>query len=80
MARARGRGDGLSSDVATPVGLTVAESMGSALRAVAIVSAVGAWTAPVGQALLGSGPGDLRALPTGEVEVLSIATAPEPPD
>jgi transcription elongation GreA/GreB family factor len=39
-----------------------------------------AWTAPVAQALLGSEPGDLRALPTGEVEVLSIATAPEPPD
>ena len=36
-----------------------------------------AWTAPVAQALLGSEPGDVRALPTGEVEVLSIATAPE---
>ena len=44
-----GRGDGLSSDVATPVGPIVAESMGSALRAgVAMVCAVGAWTAPVG--------------------------------
>jgi transcription elongation GreA/GreB family factor len=39
-----------------------------------------AWTAPVAQALLGSEAGDLCALPTGEVEVLSIATAPEPPD
>lgn len=39
-----------------------------------------AWTAPVAQALLGSEPGDLRDLPTGEVEVLSIATAPEPPN
>jgi transcription elongation GreA/GreB family factor len=39
-----------------------------------------AWTAPVAQALLGSEPGDVRALPTGDVEVLSIATAPEPPD
>ena len=38
-----------------------------------------AWTAPVAQALLGSEPGDLRELPTGEVEVLSIGTAPEPP-
>lgn len=39
-----------------------------------------AWTAPVAQALLGAEPGDLRELPTGEVEVLSIETAPEPPD
>ena len=37
-----------------------------------------AWTAPVARALLGSEPGDLRKLPTGEVEILSIATAPEP--
>ena len=39
-----------------------------------------AWTAPVAQALLGSEPGDVRALPTGQVEILSIAIAPEPPD
>ena len=39
-----------------------------------------AWTAPVARALLGSEPGDVRALPTGEVEIVSIATAPEPPD
>lgn len=38
-----------------------------------------AWTAPVAQALLGSEPGDLRELPTGEVEVLAVATAPESP-
>lgn len=36
-----------------------------------------AWTAPVAQALLGAEPGDVRELPTGEVEVVSIATAPE---
>jgi transcription elongation GreA/GreB family factor len=36
-----------------------------------------AWTAPVVQALLGSRPGDLRQLPTGEVEVLSISGTPE---
>jgi transcription elongation GreA/GreB family factor len=35
-----------------------------------------AWTAPVAQALLGSEPGDVRALPTGEVEVLSIGLGP----
>jgi transcription elongation GreA/GreB family factor len=39
-----------------------------------------AWTAPVAQALLASEPGDVRELPTGAVEVLSIATAPEAPD
>ena len=39
-----------------------------------------AWTAPVARVLLGSQPGDLRALPTGEVEVLAIDAAPEPPD
>ena len=39
-----------------------------------------AWTAPVAQALLGSEPGDVRVLPTGEVEVLRVATAPEPPE
>ena len=37
-----------------------------------------AWTTPVAQALLGSETGDVRALPTGEVEVLSIGLAPEP--
>jgi transcription elongation GreA/GreB family factor len=36
-----------------------------------------AWTAPVAQALLGSRPGDLRQLPTGAVEVLSIDATPE---
>jgi Transcription elongation factor, GreA/GreB, C-term len=36
-----------------------------------------AWTAPVVQALLGSRPGDLRRLPTGEVEVLSVSGTPE---
>jgi transcription elongation GreA/GreB family factor len=39
-----------------------------------------AWTAPVARALLGAEPGELRGLPTGEVEVLAIAAAPEPPD
>lgn len=39
-----------------------------------------AWTAPVAQALLGSEPGDVRVLPTGDVEVLRVATAPEPPE
>jgi transcription elongation GreA/GreB family factor len=39
-----------------------------------------AWTAPVARALLGSQPGDLRALPTGEVEVLTIDAVPERPD
>jgi transcription elongation GreA/GreB family factor len=39
-----------------------------------------AWTAPVARALLGSAPGDVCALPTGEVEVVSVAAAPEPPD
>jgi transcription elongation GreA/GreB family factor len=34
------------------------------------------WTAPVAQALLGSRPGDLRQLPTGEVEVLTISGTP----
>jgi transcription elongation GreA/GreB family factor len=36
-----------------------------------------AWTAPVARALLGSEPGDVRALPTGDVEVVAINTAPE---
>jgi transcription elongation GreA/GreB family factor len=35
-----------------------------------------AWTAPVAQALLGSEPGDVRALPTGAVEVLSVGLGP----
>jgi transcription elongation GreA/GreB family factor len=39
-----------------------------------------AWTAPVARALLGSEPGDVRALPTGEVEIVSIAGMPEPAD
>lgn len=39
-----------------------------------------AWTAPVARALLGSEAGDICALPTGQVEIVSIATAPEPPD
>jgi transcription elongation GreA/GreB family factor len=39
-----------------------------------------AWTAPVAQALLGSEPGDVRVLPTGDVEVLRVATAPEAPE
>lgn len=38
-----------------------------------------AWTAPVARALLGGEPGDLRTLPTGEVEIVAIAAAPEPP-
>jgi transcription elongation GreA/GreB family factor len=36
-----------------------------------------AWTAPVAQALLGSQQGEVRQLPTGEVEVLSISGTPE---
>jgi transcription elongation GreA/GreB family factor len=39
-----------------------------------------AWTAPVAQALLGCRTGDVRELPTGEVEIISIDTAPEEPD
>ena len=39
-----------------------------------------AWTAPVARALLGGEPGDVRALPTGEVEIVSVAVAPEPAD
>jgi transcription elongation GreA/GreB family factor len=38
-----------------------------------------AWTAPVARALLGGEPGDVRALPTGEVEIVSIDPAPEAP-
>ena len=37
-----------------------------------------AWTAPVARALLGAEPGEIRELPTGEVEILAIAAAPEP--
>jgi transcription elongation GreA/GreB family factor len=36
-----------------------------------------AWTAPVAQALLGSEPGDVRELPTGEVEILAVGIEPE---
>jgi len=39
-----------------------------------------AWTAPVARALLGAEPGEIRELPTGEVEVLAIAATPEPLD
>ncbi|MFO1035423.1 MAG: GreA/GreB family elongation factor [Geminicoccaceae bacterium] len=37
-----------------------------------------AWTTPVASALLGAEAGDSRRLPTGEVEILAIQTAPEP--
>jgi transcription elongation GreA/GreB family factor len=37
-----------------------------------------AWTAPVARALLGAEPGEIRELPTGAVEILAIAAAPEP--
>ena len=37
-----------------------------------------AWTTPVAQALLGSEPGDVRELPTGAVEVLSVGLASQP--
>jgi transcription elongation GreA/GreB family factor len=37
-----------------------------------------AWTAPVAQALLGSELGEIRELPGGDVEVLSIDATPEP--
>jgi transcription elongation GreA/GreB family factor len=36
-----------------------------------------AWTAPVARALLGGSVGDLRELPTGEVEIVSIDPIPE---
>jgi transcription elongation GreA/GreB family factor len=39
-----------------------------------------AWTTPVARALLGSRSGDVRELPTGPVEILSIDPAPEPVD
>jgi transcription elongation GreA/GreB family factor len=38
-----------------------------------------AWTTPVAQALLGSEPGEVRDLPTGEVEVLSVTRVAGPP-
>jgi transcription elongation GreA/GreB family factor len=37
-----------------------------------------AWTAPVARALLGSRGSEVRELPTGEVEVLSVDTSPDP--
>lgn len=39
-----------------------------------------AWTAPVARTLLGSAPGEIRELPTGEVEIVAIAAVPEPVD
>jgi transcription elongation GreA/GreB family factor len=39
-----------------------------------------AWTAPVARALLGSSVGEVRELPTGEVEIVSINPTPAPPD
>lgn len=39
-----------------------------------------AWTTPVASALIGAEPGDTRQLPTGEVEIVAIDTAPEPAD
>jgi transcription elongation GreA/GreB family factor len=36
-----------------------------------------AWTTPVARAILGSRPGEVRELPTGTVEILSIDPAPE---
>jgi transcription elongation GreA/GreB family factor len=39
-----------------------------------------AWTAPVARALLGSRGSEVRELPTGEVEILSIDPSPEPAD
>jgi transcription elongation GreA/GreB family factor len=36
-----------------------------------------AWTTPVARAILGGRPGDVRELPTGTVEILSIDPAPE---
>jgi transcription elongation GreA/GreB family factor len=36
-----------------------------------------AWTTPVARAILGGQPGDVRELPTGTVELLSIDPAPE---
>lgn len=39
-----------------------------------------AWTTPVARAILGSRPGEVRELPTGTVEVVSIDPAPEAAD
>jgi transcription elongation GreA/GreB family factor len=39
-----------------------------------------AWTAPVARVLLGSQVGDLRRLPSGEVEVVAIDADPQPPE
>jgi transcription elongation GreA/GreB family factor len=39
-----------------------------------------AWTAPVARALLGGSVGDVRELPTGEVEIVSIDPIPEAPE
>ena len=39
-----------------------------------------AWTTPVARAILGSRPGEVRELPTGTVEILSIDPAPEASD
>jgi transcription elongation GreA/GreB family factor len=39
-----------------------------------------AWTAPVARALLGGEPGDVRALPAGNVEIVSVVSVPEPAD
>lgn len=36
-----------------------------------------AYTSPVARALLGAEPGDLRRLPRGEVEIVSVGPAPE---
>jgi transcription elongation GreA/GreB family factor len=36
-----------------------------------------AWTTPVARAILGGRPGDVRELPTGTVEILSIDPVPE---
>jgi transcription elongation GreA/GreB family factor len=36
------------------------------------------WTTPVARVLLGGGPGESRALPTGEVEIVAIDPTPEP--
>jgi len=37
-----------------------------------------AWTTPVARAVLGAEVGDVRELPTGPVEILSIDAGPEP--
>jgi transcription elongation GreA/GreB family factor len=39
-----------------------------------------AWTTPVARAILGSHPGEVRELPTGTVEIVSVDPAPEPAD